>query len=463
MQTIWETAKQAIKAQIPPHSYRMWIEPLECEQADGETVVLFCPNIFFKKRLQENYHELLRSELARAGNRSCRISLKVHSKTAHPTPKQSKPRRRVNGEGELKAQPQLGLPESGPANFSGRLLRKDFTFDRFVVGTNNDFAYSAALSLASGRSFNQNSLFLMSQPGMGKSHLSQAIGHHILSCFPRDRVYYITAEDFTNEMVQGFRNGDIETFKAKYRNGCDVLLLEDVHFLTGKERTQLELALALDYLLNADKKLIFTSCFSPTEIPRLNDQLRSRLSSALISHIEAPDYFTRVKILEEKLKIRGLKMPREVTDFLASELSENVRQLESGLIGVTARSALLRQPVTLNLAQNVIKDIVQPGSKKKAITVERIQEIVGTHYNITVADMVSRSRKKAIVRPRQVAIYLARKYTDSPLQFISKRFNRYHATAIHSINAVEKQAKTDISLRKQLEFLCEKIESEGRR
>jgi chromosomal replication initiator protein len=325
-----------------------------------------------------------------------------------------------------------------------------------VVGTNNDFAYSASLSLASKTNLAQNSLFLLSATGNGKSHLAQAVGHHILAHYPLQNVCYVTAEDFINEMVHAFRHNSTEAFKEKYRTQSDVLILEDVHFLAGKERTQTELALALDYLFDADKKIIFTSCSLPNDIPKINDQLLSRFTSGLITQIEPPDFKTRLRILQQKIKENGCQVPSEVSDYLAAELSENVRQLESGLIGVMTKSSLLRNPVDLNLARSVVKHISR---SHKQVTIDSIKELVCRHFNISVAEVVSNSRKQAIVRPRHIAIYLSRKYTDHSLQTIGKNFNKYHATIIHSINAVEKGLKTDASLGQQVAFFCHKLEA----
>jgi chromosomal replication initiator protein len=449
MKEIWKNVKAVVKKEIPAHSFRMWIEPVEFLSGDGKTIVLSCPNFFAKKRVMDHYGTMIEALLERHAGRRCKINIEIASK-------QTAARQRSLEPNELRVEPQLELPAMPQPPSSGRLLRKTFTFDRFVVGNNNNFAYSAALSLASRHGLNHNSLFLMSQTGLGKSHLSQAIGHHILSHFPTENVYYITAEDFTNEMIRAFRNDAIEQFKLKYRNQCDVLLLEDVHFLTGKERTQMELAQALDYLIDADKKIIFTSCHLPAEIPNMSEQLKSRLARSLISHIETPDFQTRIKILKKKMAEHGCLLPPKVTEYLAGELSENVRQLESGLIGVAAKSSLLGEPIDLRLAESIVRNITQ---QKQAITVEYIKKLVCKQFNISIQEIVSPSRKRAIVRPRQVAIYLARKYTDQPLQAIGKSFNRYHGTAVHSIAAVEKGIRSDGTLKKQLELLCERIES----
>ena len=291
---------------------------------------------------------------------------------------------------------------------------------------------------------------------MGKSHLSQAIGHHILAEHPSDQVYYITAEDFTNEMIDAFRHDCVNAFKNKYRTGCDVLLLEDVHYLSGKERTQIELALTLDSLLESGKKIIFSSCNLPADIPKLNDKLRSRLSSSLISEIDPPGFGTRVRILRKKSQIYGEAVPDDVLQYLAGELTDDVRQLESGLVGVTAKSSLLGVPIDLDLAGSVVKNIVR---RKKTITIDVIKKLVCKEYRVAVSDVVSKSRRQCFVKPRQIAIYLSRKYTDSPLQAIGRSFQRYHATALHSIKTVEKEVQLKGAVSRQVAYLSKKLET----
>jgi len=443
MQVIWNQVKASIKSSIPSHSFRMWIEPLKLNKLDESCIELSTPNFFSKKRILDNYGALLESEINKVAGRACRLIIEVSGNKALPRPKAAE---------DL----QIPLPNVNVRPHNGRFLQRDFTFDQFVVGSNNDFAFSASLSMASQKNSMQNSLFLLSKTGMGKSHLSQAIGHYILSENPSDRVYYMTAEDFSNEMIHAYRHDSINAFKGKYRNECDVLLLEDVHYLHGKERTQIELALTLDTLFEADKKIIFSSCCLPADIPKLNDKLRSRFSCGLISNIDPPDFKTRVKILQKKTKLNGYKIPEEIIQYLAAELMEDVRQLESGLIGVTAKSSLLGAPIDLKLAESVVKHIVR---QRKNITIDVIKKLVSKYYSISIDNIVSSSRKQSIVRPRQIAIYLSRKYTDSSLQAIGKSFNRYHATALHSISAVERGIKEKGPMQKQVEFLCQKLES----
>ena len=443
MKKIWDEAKVSIKAGIPAHTFRMWIEPLQLARCDENRIVLYSPNFFSRKRVLEIYGSLIESEIKSVLGKECQLSIEISAKNALPKPKAYE-------------DPQLLLPNINVCPRNGRLLKKDFTFDHFVVGENNDFAYSASLSMASRKNASQNCLFLLSKTGLGKSHLTQAVGHHILSENPSDRVYYMTAEDFSNEMVDAFQHGSINSFKEKYRNQCDVLLLEDVHYLRNKDRTQVELAFALDTLFEAGKKIIFSSCYLPGDIPKIDDKLRSRLSCGLISNINPPDFRTRVRILQKKAKFNGYDVPEEVIQYLASELTEDVRQLESGLIGVVSKSLLLGEPIDLELAQSVTKHIVH---QRKNVTIDAIKKLVCKHYSISIKDIVSSSRKQSIVRPRQIAIYLSRRYTDAPLQAIGKSFNRYHATALHSIGIVERGIKKNSPLQKQVEFLCKKLES----
>jgi chromosomal replication initiator protein len=424
----------------------MWLEPLKFIRREADTVVLSCPNNFSRKRIWDLYREMIETELSRAGGEPLRLALEVVNGNARPQLENLR----------FTLDPQRALPILNLCPYSGRYLRKEFTFDQFVVGENNDFAYSASLSMANRKSNVQNSLYLLSQTGMGKSHLSQAIGHHILHQFPGDRVFYITAEDFANEMVHSLRHGSIATFKEKYRQRCDVLLLEDIHFLSGKERTQVELALTLDTLFDAGKKLIFTSSYLPSDIPKMDDKLTSRFSSGLISSIESPDFRTRVRILKQKSRVQGYRIADEVIDYLADELQDNVRQLESGLHSVCTKASLLGVPASRELAASVVRNIA---SQKKRITIEVIKRMVCSHFKISTDEIASRSRKQSVVRPRQIAFYLARNYTDQPLQAIGKSFNRYHATVLHSIGIVERGIKENSAMQQQVDFFCKRLES----
>ena len=443
METIWRKAKSAIKQRVPAHSFNMWIEPLKVSLDDGNCWLINCPNFFSKKRVESLYGKMIKKVLQQTLGQDCELSFTITSKTEKP---EKKPDDHI----------QLLLPNENTQICSGRLFRRDFTFESFVVGDNNDFAYSASMAVASRKYSQGNGLFLLSKTGLGKSHLTQAIGNHILSANPRDRVYYITAEDFSNEMVQAFRHDAIDKFKAKYRSQCDVLLLEDIHYLSGKERTQIELAVILDTLFEAGKRIIFSSCHLPADIPKLNDKLLSRLSSGLISTIDPPGFKTRVRILQKKAGLNNYHFPQNIIHYLADELTDDVRQLESGLNGIATKSALLGMPINLSLAESVVKNIAR---QRRRITIEAIKKLVCKYYNVSVEDIVSPSRKQNFVRPRQMAIYLARNFTDAPLQTIGKSFNRYHATALHSINCIERGIRQNSAIKEQVGFFRQRLES----
>lgn len=451
MKLIWAKVKSAIQNHIPGHSFRMWIDPVKFNRSKENKITLSCPNYFSKKRLQENYRQLIESEFFKLTGIQYQLVFEICTSTKKPAvaKKSGKPLRQSSR--------QLVLPGIGnPVMQNGRMLSRDYTFDDFVVGKSNDFAYSAALSLASSETSHNNSLFLLSDTGMGKSHLSQAIGHKVMTEKPSERVYYITAEDFTNEMIHSFNTKTSDTFKKKYRNHCDVLLLEDIHFLSGKEHTQTELSMTLDYLFESGKKIMFSSCSLPADIPKMSDQLKSRFSSCLFSKIESPVFNTRVKILRKKAKKAKVHVPDEIIEYLAGELTDDIRQLESGLIGVIAKSSLLGVPIDYELAESILENIAV---QKTAITIDVIKKMVSKKFGISVTDMVSKSRKQAIVKPRQIAMYLSRKYTDQPLQVIGKNFNRYHATAMHAVNAVERGMKQEVITKNHINYFSKKLES----
>jgi chromosomal replication initiator protein len=443
MERIWHEAIEALAQQIPNHTYRMWIAPLKLETISQKRICVLAPNHFSQKRVTDHFGKIICAELQRISGRALELNVRVQPPEKAP-------------EKKIVAHEQLPLPNMTLQPHYGRLLHKEYTFDQFVVGKNNDFAYSAALSLAARSNAQQHSLFLLSKTGMGKSHLSQAIGHHILKEYPKERVYYMTAEDFTAEMVASYKANSINLFKDKYHKSCDVLLLEDIQYLSGKNRTQIELAHTLDSLYNDNKKIIFSSCYAPSEIPKLNDSLRSRLTSGLISSIDPPKFKLRLRILKRHADLNNWDIPIDVLEYLASELTQDVRQLKSGLMGVAAKASLLGRPIDFELAGSVIKNMVQ---NQQEITIGSIKKLVCKYYKLSPKDLVSRSRKQSIVRPRQVAMYLSRRYTDQPLQAIGKSFNRYHATALHAIGTVKKGLSQGGPIQRQIEYLTEKLES----
>lgn len=445
MEAIWERAKEQIKSELSQSSFSLWIKPLTfSEQRDG-TIVLACPNKFSKKWVAENYADLIQTRLCSVIGTDCAIGFKVE-----PLKRKILPPPHVANAGQLML---LNAPGNGRKH--QRNLNGDYTFDRFVVGCSNEFAYSASKALAEGGTWNYHSLLMLANTGLGKSHLSHAVGNAILEKNPSSRIYYITAEDFTNEMIYSLKQGRIEAFKNKYRHSCDVLLLEEVHFLSGKEKTQLELGYTLDVLANENKKIIFTSSLAPKDIPRMSKELTSRLTSGLITSIGKPDYETRVKILRKKALELSLVLSDDILSLLARNLNNDVRQMESSLKCLKAKSELLKARIDMDLAKEVLRCLV---SHERTIGLQDIEKLICRYYRIEPELLRSNSRKKIHAYPRNVYLYLCKRHTDETLENIASSVRRTHSTTLYAAEVIDRRIKTDTQVRKQIRFLSRKLE-----
>ncbi|MBW1804985.1 MAG: chromosomal replication initiator protein DnaA [Deltaproteobacteria bacterium] len=444
MSSVWEELKHNIKDELPAKSFSLWINPITFMDEKDNSLVLGCPNKFSLNWIKENYMGIMEETLKRTGNNSKKLVLKV---------KPSKRRRAVPD--IFKTTKQLTLPNV-PTNRgnSKRRFHKEFTFDRFVVGNSNEFAYSASKALALGGNWTYDSLFLLANTGLGKSHLSHSIGHAILDHDPKIKAYYITAEDFVNEMIFALKNNCIEDFKNRYRRSCDVLLLEEVHFLSGKEKIQIELGYTLDALANDNKKLIFTSSFLPKDIPNLSKELSSRLTSGIITAIDKPDYVTRVKIIEKKSSEQNLRLSEDISHLFAKHLTRDVRQIESVLRCLRAKSELLNAKIDLDLAKEVIRCHV---SQERQISIKDIKKLVCQYFKVDPVMLRSKSRKKSHTYPRNIYIYLCRNNTDATLDEIGKTIDRNHSTVLYSSEVIAKKIKIDNKIKHQMDFLDQKL------
>jgi len=439
MDTLWQTIKERLKVEIPDNQYRIWIEPLEMIQSGDEELLLGCPNPFFLNWVRERYYAHIVQAAQNLGPNTVKISLQVSS----PRPGKSLP----------SPVQQCLLPGFDRKNHLN--LNGGFTFDQFVTGPSNHFAYLASVALATEKNLHNNALYLFSSSGLGKTHLSQAVGNYIQKHKPQARVLYLSVEDFTNEMIQSIKTNAMNSFKDKYRKNCDFLLLEEVHFLSGKETTQTELGYTLDTLFNDNKKIIFTSSLPPKDIPRLGGKLKSRLSSALIGSIDPPDFETRLGIVEKKSNFLGIPLHGEVKEFLASKPFRDMRQLEGCLIRMSAQATLMNQPLDLSLADLVVKEQLQ---EKQEISIQAIKQLIGKYFQVSLEEMTSRSRKRVHLLPRNLSIFLSRKYTGQTLETIGKAFNRDTTSVIYAVNSVEKGLKKNPEISKQIHFLSEQIE-----
>lgn len=446
MNSVWLEIKNFISGLVSENNYKIWIDPLQPLRLEGRTLYLGCPNRFFLSWVKENYQDQFRHALEIAKSAGLTVEAIVFDIAppatficAEASPRQGQP--------EL---PNLNVYTTPPLRFNPR-----FTFNRFIIGANNHYAYAATQAMATGQELHTDILYLLSDPGLGKSHLSQALGHQVLRDQAHRRVYYLTAEEFTNELVYSIKNRTPEEFKNKYRRLCDVLVLEEIQFLSGKEKIQTELSYTLDCLIENKKKVVMTSAHLPKNIPRLGRQLASRLSHSLISTIEAPDGQTRLKILEQYARENGLQVPEVVLDFLARRITRDVRKLESSLTSLGAKSRLLKRPLDLELAQETLGDLIEP--QGTIVGLEAIKALICKYYQISAEDLLSRSRKKNVVLPRNVGMYLGRLVTDSSLGAIGDAFGRNHSTVLYAVNLIEQRSRRDPKLQAQVDFLARQL------
>jgi chromosomal replication initiator protein len=441
----WEKIKQNFKTRLAASAYQLWIEPLRASQGDSGELILECPNPFFLHWVHNNYlTDITRAYQAITGQL---IQIRLGLMKSVP---------------RLDTQPQSiqpALPDFRKPQGLARLLNKSFTFERFVVGASNRLAFQASRALASNDTLYSKTLFLASQPGLGKSHLSQAVGNYIQSNFRSNRVLYLTAEDFANEMVSALRQGNMPQFKEKFRQQCDALLLEGVHFLSGKDKIQSELCYTLDTLADLNKKLVFTSPYLPAEIPHIRQELLSRLSAGVITPIDPPDFTTRVKILSRQAADRQIKVPQEVLEHLATYLTQDVRQMVSALDNVLLKAAALKIPVSLELTDEVLQDFQVVTQKLK---MEDIQQLSAKVYQLNVEDLLGKSRKKRVVKARNLAIYLCRHYLQKNLRELARSFRRTHSTILHSLECVERDLKTSPKFAAELEQLEKRLQTSSR-
>jgi chromosomal replication initiator protein len=441
---IWQPIKIALKAKLPTNVYRMWIKSVNCNRFEDGRLMLECPNAFVKNRISRGYGKVIAAQARKILGDECKIKFIVTS--------------RAPSAGKRAGDAQRPLPRRR-MQVACLNLRRDFTFDQFVVGDCNALAYNSALSMASDDRGQSTFLYLTSSPGLGKTHLTQAVGNQIVSKRPYERIYYISAEDFVQEMLAAIWCEDRNAFNAfskRYRNDCDILLLEDVHHLMGKSRSQVEFSRIFDTLLDMGKKIVLSSCFLPGDIPKLTDQLQSRLSSGMITRLETPDHQTRLNILYKIANAPQYEIPEDIIHFLASELTDDVRQLKGGFFQVVEKASLMGEPISMPLAESVVGNMVRA---RKAINMKTIQNQVCKAFGIKRKEILSRSRKKQVALARQVAMYLARNYTDLTLQNIARSFNRKHGTVLYAVGQIDQAMRSKGRLHRQVTLLQEQLET----
>ena len=436
MVELWEEALRQLRERIGKQNFDTWIRPIHFLSLSTDGISLEVPNKFFRDWLTEHYSDHITDVLKSLLNHTVKVSLTVNNRLQP----ESHTERSLRKERHDEPRPQR----------ANNLILK-YTFENFVVGASNQFAHAASMAVANQPGEHYNPLFIYGGVGLGKTHLANAIGHRTAAHRPGLKVFYLSSESFMNELIGSLRRDKMDEFKTKFRN-IDLLILDDVQFIAGKERTQEEFFHTFNSLYDSHKQIVITSDKFPKEIPGLEDRLRNRFEWGLIADIQPPDMETRVAILQKKAEAEQIHLPHEIAIFLASNIDSNVRELEGSLTRLGAFASLTKTVITVDLAKEVLHNTLK--TTQKEITVESIQKTICDYYNIKIVDLKAKRRTKNIALPRQVAMYLCRKYTATSFPSIGYKFGgRDHSTVIHASKAIEKRIKDDPYMQTTIEKL----------
>jgi len=444
---LWEQILSVIKKKLSKPSFDTWFKSTKASIFSDSLLVICAPNNFAKEWLENKYISIIRTTVDEITGYQVEVKIVVEEDG------QADLDDAIRAKEKRKAKVQI-LDESRT-----QMLNSKYTFDTFVIGAGNRFAHAASLAVAESPAKSYNPLFLYGGVGLGKTHLMHAIGHFILEHHHNTRVLYISSEKFTNEFINAIRDNRGESFRNKYRN-IDVLLIDDIQFLAGKEQTQEEFFHTFNALHEENKQIIISSDRPPKEIPTLEERLRSRFEWGLTTDIQPPDLETRIAILRKKAKAEHLDVPNEAMTYIASQIDTNIRELEGALIRVVAYSSLINEDISAHLAAEALKDIL-PNKRPKMITVEDIQQITGEMYGLKIEELKARKRTRSVVFPRQIAMYLSRELTDLSLPKIGEAFGgRDHTTVIHAHDKITRELKQDQELYKAVNSITSKLKNQ---
>ena len=424
-------AKELLKNEVTKIAYETWIRDLDIESAENGNIVLIANNAFQKESILSRYHDLFKNTFNYITNKNCEISVILKDDIS---------------EEELQASKQLSNTSNSYPNST---LNPKYTFDSFVVGNSNRFAHAAALAVAEAPATAYNPLFIYGGVGLGKTHLMHAIANEILLNNRNANILYVTSEKFTNQLINAIKDGKNEMFRNKYRN-IDVLLIDDIQFIAGKERIQEEFFHTFNTLHENGKQIIISSDKPPKDIQLLEDRLKSRFEWGLIADISNPDYETRLAILRKKAQLDNIIIDDEILSDIATKIDSNIRELEGILNKLIANASLTNCPITIEMAEKAINDVVT--KKDKVLSLELIQETIAKYFNITVEELKGVKRSNDVTFPRQIAMYLCRNVAQLPLTKIGEGFGkRDHTTVIHACTKIEKEVQNNVSTKRIVE------------
>jgi chromosomal replication initiator protein len=447
----WGSVQETLAGTIGDNNYKTWIKPLELREISDGVASFYVETNFAADWIQRHYAEAIKSALANHGAKAARLAFDLK-------PAKAAAKRGAAPKAAVKSAPAVQVPEDVP----GAPLDPRFTFDKFVVGKPNELAHAAARRVAEGGEVTFNPLFLHGGVGLGKTHLMHAIAHELVTNRPDLRVVYLSAEQFMYRFIQALREKQMMDFKQLFRS-VDVLMVDDVQFIAGKDSTQEEFFHTFNALVDQNKQIIISADVAPGEIKKLEDRIKSRLQSGLVVDLHPTDYELRLGILQQKTETHraqhaDVQLEDGVLEFLAHRISTNVRVLEGALMRLFAFASLVGKRIDMDLTNECLADILREADRK--VTIEEIQRKVSEHYNIRLSDIIGPRRVRSIARPRQIAMYLAKQLTQRSLPEIGRRFGgRDHTTVIHGVRKIEELKGTDSQISDDLELLRRALEA----
>lgn len=451
---IWQKALDNIKnrPEITEVSFETWLKTIKPISLKNGTLVFGVYDTFTKGILKKHYRSFIQNIIKEITGEEYHIEFVI------PSEEDINPKNHKNSSQDSKQSSEDSSLDQSLQLVKAQGLNPKYTFDTFVIGHSNRFAHAASVAVAETPAKAYNPLFIYGGVGLGKTHLMHAIGQHISQVDPEKQIVYISSETFTNELINSIKDDRNVEFRNKYRN-IDILLIDDIQFIAGKERTQEEFFHTFNALYNSNKQIILSSDRPPKEIPTLEDRLRSRFEWGLIADIQAPDYETRIAILRKKAQVEEIEVPDDVMLFIAKKIKSNIRELEGALIRILAYSSLTNSPITIELASEALKEIFS--TKPRELNIDYIKEVVANKFNIKIEDLNSKKRTRIIAYPRQIAMYLSRELTDLSLPKIGNEFGgRDHTTVMHAYDKVSTDMKNDPSLKDKIDSIVNELKTD---